>query len=290
MRVQKIFFAILVTAIAAGCTGSNSSDPLDGTPDSGVLPPKPPEPPPQKKELCNGLDDDSDGAVDETCTCASGKTQSCWPLEPAQRGKGICRDGQQLCSGDEEFASWGPCEGFVGPKEDVPGNGVDENCDGKDGADCQPQASGERCQGGRDEDCDGLIDCKDPDCADYGGCQCKAYEAVCTGGLDEDCDGLIDCKDSDCSWMPVCNPTDKECKCKPGAVRFCDSPVQCLWGTQECMPDMRWGACLETNERPGPCNSYYYNPWCCVSAGACCEDPWTHANIGNCTNQVECTP
>ncbi|MEM5828587.1 MAG: hypothetical protein QW197_03785 [Candidatus Aenigmatarchaeota archaeon] len=84
----------------------------------------------------------------------------------------------------------------------------------------------EVCFNGIDDDCDGLIDCKDPDCKNYsdeGWKVCSsAYcsKPYCFNGIDDDCDGLIDCKDPDCkgAFVPYSNPpivccsSDTDCK------------------------------------------------------------------------------
>jgi hypothetical protein len=245
----RTFLLAAVLALGPGCSSNgNGGDP--GQPDAATTPNGNPE-------QCNGLDDNADGRVDEGCSCTLGSVQVCWPFSPDQRGRGICRDGQQHCYGNVEFTSWGPCEGYTAPTGEITGNGIDENCDGLDtGDECVPQASGEHCEGGVDEDCDGLIDCADPDCA----------------------------------WVPGCdqNP-NQNCECIPGQYRWCDSPVQCMWGRQQCLPDGSWGTCVETDQRPPGCDGYYYDPWCCVAAGGCCQDPWQDQDIGECSQQIVCT-
>jgi len=53
------------------------------------------------------------------------------------------------------------------------------------------------CDDGWDNDCDGLADGADPDCAG------KVAEQ-CANGADDDGDGKIDCADSDCASFPSC--------------------------------------------------------------------------------------
>ena len=61
-------------------------------------------------------------------------------------------------------------------------------------------ADPEICDNGIDDDLDGLIDCDDPDCADFIDCLVE----ICDNGEDDDLDGLVDCEDPDCEALFPC--------------------------------------------------------------------------------------
>ena len=73
-------------------------------------------------EICDGLDNNCNGVVDEGCSCEPGQTQPCGT------DVGECRAGVQTCTAG---GSWGPaCEGVVGPRPEAC-DGLDNNCDGE---------------------------------------------------------------------------------------------------------------------------------------------------------------
>ncbi|RMG11266.1 MAG: hypothetical protein D6729_18265 [Deltaproteobacteria bacterium] len=191
-----------------------------------------------ENEICgNGLDDTGEGIIDEGCACTPGSTQACWPGPYRRRGIGQCRDGQQACRDYGEFYGWGPCEGAVLPAGEIPGNGIDEDCDGQDGTtQCSDQP--EICDNNTDDDCDGLADCSDPDCR--ASCpSCDPVESVCSGAIDEDCDGVTDCDDPDCSQASECAtgctpqfPWFSEIACMDGQDNDCDGKYDC--GDSDC--------------------------------------------------------
>jgi hypothetical protein len=63
----------------------------------------------------------------------------------------------------------------------------------------------EICDDKADNNCNGLVDCKDPACMGDQACV-KPGQEICNNGLDDDGDDLIDCKDPDCLKFPFCKP------------------------------------------------------------------------------------
>jgi len=86
-------------------------------------------------ELCNGVDDDCNGKVDDgiACDCIIGQTKACG-LQT-----GACRPGYRMCT-QGQWAS--ECIDETGPTAEVCGNGLDDDCDGTaDEQDCILAAS-----------------------------------------------------------------------------------------------------------------------------------------------------
>lgn len=80
--------------------------------------------------LCNQLDDDCDGEVDENCPCTPGDVQACFRGPPGRRAEGACADGMQQCVTAGEFGgSWGTCSGGIAPSLEVC-DGLDNDCNG----------------------------------------------------------------------------------------------------------------------------------------------------------------
>jgi RHS repeat-associated protein len=178
-------------------------------------------------ELCNGLDDDCDGQIDENPTdanipCAAG-VGACTRL-----GRVVCAAGQRRC--DAVPAAPTPelcdledndCDGEV----DEDALGTERTCSAGVGAcareagvvcelgllTCPAEAAapGEEVCNGLDDDCDGLLDegfgstvcglgaCRHavPNCAGGPPPVCDPFEgrsAEICNGIDDDCDGVVD--------------------------------------------------------------------------------------------------
>jgi hypothetical protein len=305
----------------------NPPVPEENPPDDPDNPDNPNPVNPGEEELCgDGLDSDGDGEVDEKCGCTVGSAQPCYAGPEFTRNIGNCKDGVQQCMGEMEFMVWGPCEDQTLPGEEIC-DGLDNDCDGDVDEVCPPSECYPHefdtetiCDNGIDDECDGLTDCADPDCV----CGCVPVPENCTNGIDDDCDGLVDCwdftdciymygqpencengVDDNCDFMVDCDDTATCCYsptcattggcgnicCVPGTERYCDAPYSCNWGKQQCTPDGLWGECSETPDKPGGCTSTYYDPACCVSAGACCQNfPTDDTSIGSCDGiNADCT-
>src|SRR6187551_826364 len=70
----------------------------------------------------------------------------------------------------------------------------------------------EICNNNLDDDGDGLVDCRDGDCAS------KVCE-ICDNGIDDDGDYFIDCYDKECTLNSACSDfflgKDAACEAKP---------------------------------------------------------------------------
>jgi hypothetical protein len=170
--------------------------------------------------VCDSVDNNCDGQVDEGCACSEGQTQPCYSGPQGTANKGACAQGQQTC---DVTGTWGPCVGQVLPKkEDC--NGVDDDCNGSVD-DMGKQTCGvgeckvevEVCQGGKVQ-----------------ACVPKAPTPEICDGKDNNCNQLVDeifpekGKTCQSGNSGLCGPGKYQCKLNPNTSQvelFCVADV-----------------------------------------------------------------
>jgi hypothetical protein len=96
----------------------------------------------------------------------------------------------------------------------------------------QPPPTETNCADGIDNDGDGLVDCKDPDCP-------ACSPPTCPTGM-ECCDGIDNNGDGKIDEGNICGTLGAGTPCPPGAYQSCD----CYGGVhRKCQADGIWGVC-----------------------------------------------
>ncbi len=126
---------------------------------------------------------DADGVIVMECT--PGETRSCYSGPSGTQDVGVCKAGTITCV--EDGSGWGACKNEVVPQAEICGDGIDQDCDGKD----------QTVDNVIDIDGDGFTYC-DGDCCELGS-QCVHPERVgpasfevAGNNIDDNCNGEVD--------------------------------------------------------------------------------------------------
>jgi hypothetical protein len=76
-------------------------------------------------EVCNGVDDNCNGTIDEGCGCRIGDERSCYTGPSVTRDVGVCKAGERDCDGGE----YTRCQNQVLPSQEYC-NMLDDDCNG----------------------------------------------------------------------------------------------------------------------------------------------------------------
>jgi hypothetical protein len=247
-----------------------------------------------QKEICNGVDDDCNGKIDDVM----GANVACCPS--GKCGVGICTAGLEQCSGGALA-----CIGGTGPQPEVC-NGLDDDCNGKTddlpgiGNPCVPNGG---CQGmlvcdvnkqmivcmsngnknpeicnGIDDDCNGIIDdpnevamndnrvgkpCGNPQMLPP---PCQAGTTICKNGMIV-CDGAVG------PMMEVCDGLDNDCDGMTDDMAPCPSQFVCYNANCDPLCQMGEFPC------PGGYTAVMYMGQCICVADKNCMPACTNGQV-----------